>query len=77
MGKIDERKELIGALKVYLGFVLAIILAVGTGTISLFQNNNNIGLLFYLGIGLLFILFGVFYVVAYKMHKIIIELKDI
>jgi len=76
MGKIDERKELIGALKVYLGFILAIIIAVGTGTISLFQN-NNIGLLFYLGIGLLFVLFGVFYVVAYKMHKIITELKDI
>lgn len=76
MGSIDEQKELIGALKVYLGFVLAIILAVGFGTISLFKN-NDIGLLFYLGVGLLFILFGVFYAVAQKMHKIITKLKDL
>jgi CHASE3 domain sensor protein len=76
MSKIDERKEFIGALKVYLGFILAIILAVGSGTISLFQS-KDIGLLFYLGIGLLFLLFGVFYTVAYKMHKTITELKDI
>ncbi len=38
MGKIDREKEYIGALKAYLGFILAVILAIGTGLVKLYLN---------------------------------------
>ena len=42
MGRIDEQKELIGALKVYLGFVLAILLSTGTGVSRLYGNGETV-----------------------------------
>jgi len=76
MGRLDEQKEYIGALKVYLGFMLAVILAVGGGTSRLYLA-QDVGLLFYLGVLTLLTTFLVFAIVAKHMHKKISELKDL
>jgi len=76
MGRIDEQKELIGALKVYLGFVLAILLSTGTGVSRLYGNGET-GILFWLGIVILICGIIVFVLVSRKMHKLISELKDL
>jgi len=76
MGKIDEQKELIGALKVYLGFILAIILSTGAGVAKLYQAKET-DILFWLGLTILFCAIIVFGLVSKKMHKLINELKDL
>ena len=76
MGQLDEQKEFIGALKVYLGFILAVILAIGTGISSLFLK-NEVNILFYIGSAILLCLFVVFFLVARKMHATIKNLKDL
>jgi len=76
MGKIDEQKEYIGALKVYLGFILAIILSVGTG-VSKFYQAGDIGILFWIGIFMLSLAIIIFGFIARLMHKNIKKLKDL
>ena len=76
MGKIDEQKELIGALKVYLSFILAIILSTGAGVAKLY-NTGKTNLLFWLGIIILFCAIIVFGFISKRMHKLINELKDL
>jgi hypothetical protein len=57
MAKIDEIKEHINTLRNYLNILTAIILAVGAGVAKLYIN-DEIGLLFWIGIifSLIFIL---------------------
>ena len=76
MGKLDEKREFIGALKVYLGFILAIMLSVGAGISSLFLKEET-SILFYIGSFVLLLLFVVFFTIANKMHKVIKSLKDL
>lgn len=45
MGKLDRAKEYIGALKVYLGFTIAMILSIGAGISKLYLDNET-GILF-------------------------------
>ena len=59
MGKIDEKKEYIGLLKSYLGIVVAFILSVGAGISKLYVS-QNINLLFWLGVLLLFFFIALF-----------------
>ena len=59
MAKIDEIKEHIGALKTYLGIIVAIVLAVTAGVAKLY-NDSNIALLFWLGIVIMFIAIIIF-----------------
>jgi len=76
MSKLDEKKEYIGALKVYLGFMVAIILSIGTGLIKLYLANitNSI---FWLGIIIIFIFFVIFGLTAKKLHIEITKLRDL
>jgi membrane protein YdbS with pleckstrin-like domain len=76
MGKIDEKKEYIGLLKSYLGIIVAFILSVGAG-ISKLYISQNINLLFWLGVLLLFFFIGLFIIIARKAHNEVKNLKDL
>jgi len=76
MGKIDEQKEYIGALKVYLGFILAIILSVGTGISKLYLAKYT-GILFLVGSIILVVAILIFILIAKLMHRHIKRLKDL
>jgi len=76
MARIDEIKEEIGAIKTYLGFIIAFIIAIGAGTAKVYLDNSS-DLLLLLGItGILFLAL-VFSLLAKVMHKKIKSLKDI
>ncbi|MEA3371685.1 MAG: hypothetical protein U9Q40_10130 [Campylobacterota bacterium] len=76
MAKIDEIKEEIGAIKTYLGFIIAFIITIGAGTAKVYIDNSS-DLLLSLGIiGILFLAL-VFALLAKVMHKKIKSLKDV
>jgi len=76
MAKIDEIKEHINTLRNYLNILTAIILAVGAGVAKLYIN-DEIGLLFWIGIifSLIFIL--IFALNSKSIHDNIKKLKDL
>ena len=76
MGKIDEKRELIGILKVYMSLTVAVIVAVGAGISKLYLN-DQINDLFWLGLIFVLILSIVFAFIAYKAHKEIETLRDL
>ena len=76
MAKIDEIKEEIGAIKTYLGFIIAFIITIGAGTAKIYLDNSS-DLLLSLGIlGIIFLAL-VFSLLAKVMHKKIKSLKDV
>ncbi|MDF1877439.1 hypothetical protein JHD47_06380 [Sulfurimonas sp. SAG-AH-194-L11] len=76
MARIDEIKEEIGAIKTYLGFIIAFIITIGAGTAKVYLDESS-NLLLSLGImGILFLSF-VFSFLAKVMHKKIKSLRDI
>ena len=76
MGKIDEIKEHIGALITYLSIIIAVVLACGAGIAKLYDD-GKIGLLFWLGIGVIIIAILAFILVSKSMHVNIKKLKDL
>ncbi len=76
MGKIDEAKEHIGALKTYLSIIVAIVLACGAGVAKLYEDGSA-GLLFWLGISVMLIAIIAFIIVSKSMHSNIKKLKDL
>ncbi|MDQ7045066.1 MAG: hypothetical protein Q9M32_04025 [Sulfurimonas sp.] len=76
MAKIDEIKEEIGAIKTYLGFIIAFIITIAAGSSKVYLDESS-DLLLTLGlIGIIFLTF-VFSLLAKVMHKKIKSLKDI
>jgi len=76
MAKIDEAKEYITTLRVYLGFLLAIILSVGAGLTKLYISKKT-NLLFYLGVFIIFVAMLGFLKINKSLHKEIKKLKDL
>ena len=76
MSKLDEKKEFITTLRVYLGFILAIILSFGAGLTKLYISENT-GLLFYLGLFVIFLSLLGFLKINKTLHKEIKSLKDL
>ena len=76
MSKLDEKKEFITTLRVYLGFILAIILSFGTGLTKLYIA-HDIGVLFYLGLVVIFLSMLGFLKINRTLHKEIKSLKDL
>ena len=76
MAKIDTEKEYIGALKVYLALITALLMGDVSGTIKLFQN-GIVDFTFWLGTITIFILAIIFMILAKHMHKKINDLKDL
>ena len=76
MAEIDEIKEEIGAIKTYLGFIIAFIITIGAGTAKVYLDNSS-ELLISLGIiGIVFLAL-IFSLLARVMHKKIKSLKDV
>jgi len=76
MAKIDEIKEEIGAIKTYLGFIIAFIITIGAGTSKVYLDNSS-DLLLSLGIVGIVFLALIFALLAKVMHKKIKSLKDV
>ena len=76
MAKIDEVKEFIVTLRVYLGFILAIVLSLGTGLVKLYLSGTT-GILFYVGVGVIFVFMFGFIKINKKLHQEIKNLKDL
>ncbi|PHR59574.1 MAG: hypothetical protein COA44_01130 [Arcobacter sp.] len=76
MAKIDEVKEHIAALRGYLNIIIAIILALGAGVSKLYLS-QELGALFWSGIGLILTLLILFSLIIKSIHKNIDKLKDI
>ena len=76
MAIIDEIKEEIGAIKTYLGFIVAFMITIGAGIAKLYLENSS-ELLISLGLLALFFLSVLFAFLAKTMHKKIESLKDI
>ena len=75
MAKIDEIKEEIGAIKTYLGFIVAFIITIGAGTAKVYLEGSS-NLLGTLGIvGIVFFAF-VFTFLSKAMHKKIKSLNE-
>ena len=76
MAKIDEIKEYIGALKVYLALITALLISDIGGTVKLFLNDVT-GFIFWMGVVTIIVLSIIFASIAKHMHKKIKELKDL
>ncbi len=76
MAKIDKEKEYIGAIKVYLALITALLMGDISGTVKLFQN-GTVDFVFWFGIVSIIILSIIFMLLAKLMHKKINDLKDL
>lgn len=76
MAKIDEIKEEIGAIKTYLGFIIAFIITISAGVAKVYLDESS-SLLLVLGtLGIVFLSI-VFAVLARAMHKKIEKLRNL
>jgi ABC-type multidrug transport system permease subunit len=76
MSQLDFAKDDINTTRLYMGFVVASILAIGGGVSSLYSN-NTINAAFWVGIIILMTLFVVFVLLAKSLHKKIDRLKEL
>jgi len=76
MAKIDKEKEYIGAIKVYLALITALLMGDISGTVKLFQD-GTVDFVFWFGIVTIIILSIIFMLLAKLMHKKINDLKDL
>ncbi len=76
MSKLDEKKEYISTLRIYLGFILAVVLAIGTGLSKLYIA-KDISILFFIAIGLILLAIFVFIKINTKLHQEIKSLRDL
>ncbi|MDF1876736.1 hypothetical protein JHD47_02775 [Sulfurimonas sp. SAG-AH-194-L11] len=76
MGKIDKEKEFIGALKVYLALITALLMGDVSGTVKLYQS-NILDFTFWMGIITIIILAIIFMLLAKFMHKKINNLEEL
>jgi len=76
MSKQEKIKEEIGAIKSYLGFVIAFIITIGAGVIKIYLDESSDYLL-WLGIIGVLVLSVVFSFLAKLMHNKINNLEDL
>ena len=75
MAEIDEIKEEIGAIKTYLGFIVAFIITIGAGISKVFLDNSS-ELLLILGVVSILVFAAIFAFLARVMHHKIKSLKE-
>ncbi|RLA06184.1 MAG: hypothetical protein DRQ51_10185 [Gammaproteobacteria bacterium] len=76
MALIDEKKEYISILKLYISLIMALVLTIGAGVINLFLS-NTINILFWMRIVTIITLIVVFVVIVKKIHNNISRLKKL
>lgn len=76
MSKLDKAKEYIGAIKVYMGFILASLMGTVTGTSKLYLSDNT-DTMFWIGIiGIILLSLG-FLLLMKHLHKKINDLEKL
>ena len=75
MGKIDKAKEYIGVIKVYMGFLLASLMATITGTTKLYLS-DNINIMFWIGVTGIVLLAISFLLLMKHLHKKVNDLEN-
>ena len=76
MSQLDFAKDSINTTRLYMGFVVASILAIGGGIGSLYSN-DKINAAFWVGTAILASLLIVFVLLAKSLHKKTEQLKDL
>ena len=76
MGKIDKAKEYIGAIKVYMGFILASIMGSTTGTVKMYLAGET-QVMFWIGVTGVVLLSFVFMLLAKHLHNKIDKLEEL
>ncbi len=76
MGKIDKEKEFIGALKVYIALITALLMGDISGTVKLYQS-GVLDFTFWIGIITIIVLATLFMLLAKFMHKRINNLEEL
>ena len=76
MSKVDKAKEYIGAMKVYMGFILASLMGTVTFTSKLYMGNHIIPM-FWIGIVGIILLSISFLLLMKHLHKKIDDLEDL
>jgi len=76
MGEIDRIKDVLNNLRLYLGFLVAILLALGNGIISVYRVPDLL-LIFWIGVVLFVLLSLLFVYIAYNLHKKTDKLREL
>lgn len=76
MSELDRIKDVLNNLRLYLGFLVAVLLALGSGIVGVYGQSELIDL-FWVGVGLFFLLSMVFVYIAFMLHKKTDELRDL
>ncbi len=76
MSKIDKAKEYIGVIKVYMGFLLASLMATITGTSKLYLSNHT-NIMFWIGVIAIILIAISFLLLMKHLHKKVNDLEDL
>jgi membrane protein YdbS with pleckstrin-like domain len=76
MGDLDRAKDSINNTRLYMSFVITLLIAIGAGISSLYAS-GRLNALFWIGGALLFLLITVFIFLAKRLHKKTDNLKDL
>ena len=76
MGKIDKLKESLTSLRTGLSILSAFLIALG-GAVGTLYNSNNVGILFWVSVGLMALTLVVGYVIIHKIRQKINEIEDL
>jgi|SaaInlStandDraft_5_1057022.scaffolds.fasta_scaffold86231_2 hypothetical protein len=76
MSELDRIKDMLNNLRLYLGFLVAALLALGGGIVSVYRQPILLDL-FWVGVGLFFLLSMLFVYIAFRLHKKTDELRDL
>jgi TM2 domain-containing membrane protein YozV len=76
MGKIDKEKEHISNIRIYLGFIIVILISISTGVSKLYLS-KTLNELFYIGIIWIIIFTFIFAILSKHLHKKTNELEEI
>lgn len=77
MSELDLQKEIVGWYKDLFKWILAVILAVSAGLVSLLANGQTVGMLFYIGLSALVVLTIYAVLLAKRVTDEIKKLRDL
>lgn len=76
MSELDKIKDALNNLRLYLSFLVAILLALGKGILGVYQETRMVHI-FWIGIGLFVLLSFLFVYVSYQLYKKTDELREL
>lgn len=76
MSDLDRAKDSINNTRLYMSFIVTLVIAIGAGISSLYSS-NKVNILFWIGSVLLIVVIAVFVVLAKRLHEKTDQLKDL